>query len=93
MKLRNYLFAAALVVTATQAQAQGFSDTWMGVRDGTTIANPGEEKGGRNVNKIIVNAGHFDAGAYGSNFFSADVLLSDANEPAVNSAGTRNSSG
>ena len=87
MKLRNYLFAAALVVTATQAQAQGFSDTWMGVRDGTTIANPGEEKGGRNVNKIIVNAGHFDAGAYGSNFLSADVLLSDANEPAVSSAG------
>lgn len=87
MKIRHLLFAAGLAVTATQANAQGFSDTWIGVRDGTTIANPGEEKGGRNVNKVIANVGHFDAGAYGSNFFSVDALFSNANEPAVNSRG------
>jgi nucleoside-specific outer membrane channel protein Tsx len=87
MKLRHYLFAAALAVTATQARAQGFSDTWIGVRDGTTIANPGEEKGGRDVNKIIANVGHFDGWDYGTNFFSVDALFSNANEPANNSSG------
>jgi nucleoside-specific outer membrane channel protein Tsx len=87
MKLRSMIFAAALAVTATQVRAQGFSDSWIGVRDGTTISNPGEEKGGRDVNKIIANVGHFDAGAYGSNFFSVDALFSNANEPANDSAG------
>jgi nucleoside-specific outer membrane channel protein Tsx len=86
MKLRHLIFAAILTVTATQARAQ-FSDTWIGVRDGTNIANPGETKGGRDVNKIIVNVGHFDVWDYGSNFFSVDGLFSNANEPANNSAG------
>jgi nucleoside-specific outer membrane channel protein Tsx len=88
MKLRHLVFAAAMMVTANQAHADGgFSDTWMGVRNAFTASNPGAEKGGRNVNKIIVNAGHFDVWDYGTNFFSADVLFSNANEPALNSAG------
>jgi nucleoside-specific outer membrane channel protein Tsx len=88
MKLKYWIFAAALTVTANQARADGgFSDTWMGVRDGWSISNPGEEKGGRDVNKIIVNLGHFDVWDYGSNFASVDVLFSNANEPANNSAG------
>ena len=88
MKLKHLIFVAALlVVTATQVRAQGFSDTWMGVRDGMFVSNPGEETGGRNVNKIIVNLGHFDVWDYGTNFFSVDILFSDANEPAYNSAG------
>lgn len=88
MQLKHILFAAAtLAASATQVQAQGFSDTWIGVRDATTVANPGGEKGSRNVNKVIANVGHFDAGAYGSNFFSVDALFSNANEPAVNSSG------
>ena len=86
MKLRHYLFAAALAVTATQAQAQGFSDTSMGVRDSAFVANPGGGKGSRDVNKVIVNVGHFDVWDYGSNFFNVDVLFSDANEPAANRA-------
>ena len=59
MKLRHLLIAAAaLVVTASHAWAQGnFSDTSMGVRDGPWISNPGGGPGGgegsRNVNKII----------------------------------------
>jgi hypothetical protein len=87
MKLRYLIFAAALVVIVAHALAPGFSDTWIGVRDATTVANPTEEKGGRNVNKIIANVGHFDAGDYGSNFFSVDALFSDADEPANNSPG------
>jgi nucleoside-specific outer membrane channel protein Tsx len=86
--MKRFLIAAAMVLAvAGQARAQGFSDTWMGVRDGPTISNPGEEKGGRNVNKIILNLGHFDIWDYGSNFASVDVLFSNANEPANNSAG------
>jgi nucleoside-specific outer membrane channel protein Tsx len=86
MKLRLLIFAAMLALAATQARAQ-FSDTLMGVRDGMFVANPGEEKGGRDVNKIILNFGHFDVWDYGTNFFNVDVLFSNANEPANNSAG------
>jgi nucleoside-specific outer membrane channel protein Tsx len=86
--MKRLLTAAAILLAATgHVWADGFSDTWMGVRDGPTISNPGEEKGGRNVNKVIVNLGHFDIWDYGSNFFSVDVLFSNANEPAQNSAG------
>ena len=59
----------------------------MGVRDGAFVANPGGEKGSRDVNKIILNVGHFDVWDYGSNFFNVDVLFSNANEPANNSSG------
>jgi nucleoside-specific outer membrane channel protein Tsx len=87
MKLRHLLIAAALTLTTTAAWAQGFSDTSMGVRDGPWISNPGGEKGSRDVNKIIVNVAHFDVWNYGSNFFNVDILFSNANEPANNSAG------
>jgi nucleoside-specific outer membrane channel protein Tsx len=97
MKLRHLLFAAALVATATQARAQGFSDTSIGVRDSLFVANPGgntdavtlndNEKGSRDVNKVIVNVGHFDAWDYGTNFFNVDILMSNPNEAAMNSAG------
>jgi nucleoside-specific outer membrane channel protein Tsx len=89
MKLRQWIFAAALTVTATQAYADdgGFSDTSMGVRDGPFISNPGGGEGSRDVNKIIVNVGHFDVWDYGSNFFNVDILFSNANEPANASPG------
>src|ERR1700712_2996405 len=87
MKLRHYLLAASLALTAAQARAQNFSDTLMGIRESFFDANPGGEKGSRNVNKTIVNVGHFDVWDYGSNFFNADVLFSNANERAANSSG------
>jgi hypothetical protein len=87
MKLRNLIFAVALVVSASPAWAQGFSDTSIGVRDSLTVANPGEEKGGRNVNKVIFNLGHFDVWDYGTNFFNVDALLSNPNEAAASSSG------
>jgi|ERR1700722_11859518 nucleoside-specific outer membrane channel protein Tsx len=86
--MMRLLIAAAVVLAAGgEARAQGFSDTWMGVRDGAFVSNPGGETGSRNVNKIIVNFGHFDVWDYGSNFVNVDVLFSDANEPALNSGG------
>jgi nucleoside-specific outer membrane channel protein Tsx len=92
MKLRHILFAAALIVTANQARADGgFSDTSIGLRDGWSQSNPGgnpgDEKGSRDVNKLIVNVGHFDVWDYGSNFFNVDVLFSNPNEAAYNSSG------
>ena len=86
--MKRFLMAAAmLLAVAGHARAQGFSDTWMGVRNGFFVANPGGEKGSRDVNKIVVNFGHFDIWDYGSNFVDVDVLFSDANEPALNSSG------
>jgi nucleoside-specific outer membrane channel protein Tsx len=88
MKLRHLLFAAALTVAATPSWAQGFSDTSIGIRDGWSISNPGApDNAARNVNKIIVNVGHFDVWDYGTNFFNVDVLFSNANEPANSSGG------
>lgn len=91
MRLRYWLFAAALMLTAIHARAQGFSDTWAGVRDAPFVANPGgnpgDEKGSRDVNKVIVNVGNFDAWDYGTNFFNVDALLSNPNEAAYNSSG------
>jgi len=87
MKLKHLIFGAALAAFASQAHAQGFSDTWLGERDALTVANPGATKGARNVNKVITNFGHFDAGDYGSNFVGLDILLSNPNEPAANSSG------
>ena len=61
MKLKHNPFCGSLAMTVgeattvTRTQAQGFSDTSIGIRDSAFVANPGEEKGGRNVNKIIVN--------------------------------------
>lgn len=79
--------AAALGLFAGHARAQGFSDTSMGIRDALTVANPGEEKGGRDVNKVIVNLAHFDVWDYGTNFFNVDILFSNPNEAAINSSG------
>jgi hypothetical protein len=50
-------------------------------------ANPAGGKGSRNVNKTILNFGHFDVWDYGSNVFNGDILFSNANEPAANSSG------
>ncbi len=60
----------------------------MGVRDGSCRSpTPVAERARADVNKIIVNVGHFDVWNYGSNFFNVDILFSNANEPANNSAG------
>jgi nucleoside-specific outer membrane channel protein Tsx len=88
MKLRQLFFAAALVLSAGQAWADGgFSDTSIGFRDGWSQSNVGgNPKTARQVNKAIVNLGHFDVWDYGTNFFNVDVLFSDGNEPANNSS-------
>jgi nucleoside-specific outer membrane channel protein Tsx len=92
MKRLLIITAATLGFIGSQARAQNFSDTSIGVRDGLTVANPGgnfdtNEKGSRDVNKVIVNLGHFDVWDYGTNFFNVDILFPNPNEAAVNSSG------
>jgi nucleoside-specific outer membrane channel protein Tsx len=93
MKRLLIIIAAGLGLVAGQARAQNFSDTSIGVRDGLTVSNPGGNfanivgKGTRDVNKVILNLGHFDVWDYGTNFFNVDVLFSNPNEAAVNSSG------
>jgi hypothetical protein len=93
MKRLLIVIAAALSLVASRGRAQNFSDTSIGVRDGLTESNPGGNfseivgKGTRDVNKVIVNLGHFDVWDYGTNFFNVDVLFSNPNEAAVNSSG------
>jgi hypothetical protein len=91
MKRILMVAAAALGFVVGQARAQNFSDTSIGIRNAFTVANvggnPGDEKGSRNVNKVIVNLAHFDVWDYGTNFFNVDILFSNPNEAAVNSSG------
>jgi nucleoside-specific outer membrane channel protein Tsx len=91
MKRILMVAAAALGLIAGQARAENFSDTSIGIRDALTVSNPGgnpgDEKGSRNVNKVIVNLAHFDVWDYGTNFFNADILMSNPNEAAINSSG------
>ena len=57
------------------------------------VSNPGAPSvAARDVNKIIVNVGHFDVWDYGTNFFNVDALFSNANEPAY-AIGNGNSGG
>jgi hypothetical protein len=78
--------------TVTRTQAQGFSDTSIGIRGSAFVANPGEEKGGRNVNKIIVNVRHFNVRDYGSNFINVDAPFSKPmSQPTTRQAGQPNS--
>ena len=77
MKRFLMVAAAALGLVVGQARAQNFSDTSIGIRNAFTVANPGgnpgDEKGSRNVNKVIVNLEHFDVWDYGTNFFNVDI--------------------
>jgi len=73
--------ATALVAAAslTPALAADWSDTSMGVRYGTQFAEPFNKN---DIAKTIVNLNHVSGYAYGSNFFNADVLLSDSKDPS-----------
>jgi len=74
--------AAALVVggLAAPAQAADWSDTSMGIRGGSKYAEPFN---GKDITKSIVDLNHVSGYKYGSNFFNADLLLSDKNDPSA----------
>ena len=77
----SFIAAAALLAggLAAPAQAADWSDTSIGIRGGSKYAEPFN---GKDITKTIVNLNHASGYKYGSNFFNADFLLSDKNDPA-----------
>ena len=77
----HYRIAAAVLTTlATSAVlAADWSDTSMGYRQGSKFAEPFNAN---DIAKNILNLNHASGYKYGSNFFNADVLLSDSKDPA-----------
>ncbi|MFT7723512.1 MAG: outer envelope protein [Roseateles sp.] len=73
------LCTALATLAASTGQAADWSDTSIGYRYGTKFAEP---FGANDIKKSIVNLNHASGYAYGSNFFNADVLLSDRRDPS-----------
>jgi nucleoside-specific outer membrane channel protein Tsx len=71
--------AAALAALGTAASAADWSDTSIGWRYGTRFAEPFNDQ---DIRKNILSLTHASGYKYGTNFFNADVLLSDRNDPA-----------
>lgn len=80
--------AATLALLSGAAGAADWSDTSIGYRYGTQFAEPFNNQ---DIKKSIVNLNHVSGYAYGTNFFNADLLLSDSKDPggAGSSAGAQ----
>lgn len=76
--LRNIMFAS-LAACGLAAQAAEWSDTSISARYGTRFAEPFNPQ---DIKKGIVGLTHVSGYKYGTNFFNADLLLSDAKDPA-----------
>lgn len=74
----NTLLTALVLLAASGAQAVDWSDTALSYRYGTRYAEPFNPA---DIHKHIVNLSHVNGYAYGKNFISADLLLSDKNDP------------
>jgi nucleoside-specific outer membrane channel protein Tsx len=72
------LCAAALLCTATTAQAAEWSDTALSWRVGNKFREPFNP---RDIRKNIFALTHASGYKYGSNFFNVDLLQSDSNDP------------
>jgi nucleoside-specific outer membrane channel protein Tsx len=84
------LAAAALALTAVTAHAADWSDTSLGLRYGTTFAEPYDNQadGSRqDIKKSIVSLTHVSGYKYGTNFFNVDFLQSDRTDPGNGVAG------
>jgi hypothetical protein len=71
--------AIALLALATAGHAADWSDTSIGFRTGSKFAEPFNST---SIKKNIVNFNHVSGYKYGGNFFNADFLMSDHNDPA-----------
>jgi nucleoside-specific outer membrane channel protein Tsx len=73
------LACSLLITVGGVSEAADWSDTYIGYRYGTKFAEPFE---GNDISKNILNLSHVSGYKYGTNFFNADLLLSDSNDPA-----------
>lgn len=74
------LALALLVAAALPLSAADWSDTFIGYRYGTQFREPGIDG---TMKKNILQLGHVSGWAYGTNFFNADMLMSDRNDPTT----------
>jgi hypothetical protein len=79
------ILAACIAAGMGNAHAADWSDTSISYRYGTDFAEPYNPS---DIKKNIVNLSHASGYKYGTNFFSADMLFSDKNDPS--SAGAKN---
>lgn len=82
MHPRTLWAAAAAACLASPALAADWSDTSLGLRYGTRFAEPYNDNA---IRKTIVSLTHVSGYRYGTNFFNADVLLSDSKDPGSGS--------
>lgn len=80
MNAPTQISVAALILLASAAgHAADWSDTSIGFRFGSKFAEPFNTE---DISKKIVNLNHASGYKYGTNFFNADLLLSDEKDPA-----------
>ena len=77
--LRHTVAAGSLLSCPLAAQAASLSDTSMGLRIGNDFA---ERLAANAIHKVIFNLNRVRGYECGSNFFNADLLLSDSKDPA-----------
>lgn len=76
---KSSLIGLALLAAGLSAQAADWSANSVGYRYGTRFAEPFNRE---DISKHIVNFTHVSGYKYGTNYFSADWLLSDRKDPA-----------
>jgi nucleoside-specific outer membrane channel protein Tsx len=76
---KSSIIGLALLAAGLTAQAADWSDTSIGYRYGTKFAEPFNNN---DIAKSIVNLTHVSGYKYGTNFFNADLLMSDSKDPA-----------
>lgn len=82
--LKRATVLSAIAACSVAAHAADWSDTSIGYRYGTKF---GEPYNNRDISKNIFNLTHVSGYKYGTNFFNADMLLSDNKDPS--SAGSQ----
>lgn len=83
--MKKKIALIAMAAAAVGVQAADWSDTALTYRHGTKFAEPFNPDP---IAKNIVGLTHVSGFKYGSNFFNADMLLSDDKDPAF--AGSKN---
>jgi nucleoside-specific outer membrane channel protein Tsx len=77
--MKNKIALIAMAVAAVGVQAADWSDTALTYRNGSKFAEPFNSNA---ISKNIVGLTHVSGYKYGSNFFNADMLLSDDKDPS-----------
>ena len=77
-KLNRASLVFAAFACSMSAQAADWSDTSIGYRYGTNFAEPVNANA---IAKDIISLNHVSGYKYGSNFFNADLLMSDSKDP------------